>query len=164
MEATFMNVWMGVSIKASLNFTRKQLPGFGCFHRVCRSNVRTFDGNGSRLYFRGSFHDSSVHGRLRGSRGYRATSPSTSSRQEDPSTEGSAIHHPWPTPRGGSTRNLPSTLPCYEVPNTQLPDAHVLLQQLSYRLYCISFSLNRPSEVERRLTCSARSYGNWARE
>ena len=34
MEATVMSVWMGASMKASM---KKQLPGFGCFRRICRS-------------------------------------------------------------------------------------------------------------------------------
>ena len=100
MKATFMSVWTGASMKASMNFTRKLLPGFGCFRRICRSNLCTFGGNGSRSSFRGNFHASSFHGRLRGVCGYRTTSPSPSSREESPSTEGSAIHHPWPTPMG----------------------------------------------------------------
>ena len=89
MKATFMSVWMGASMKASMNFTRKRLPGFRCFRRICPSNFRTFGGNGSRSSFRGSFHGSSFHGRLRESRGYRTTSPSPSLRDEDPLTEGS---------------------------------------------------------------------------
>ena len=49
MEAIFMSVWMGASMKASMNFTRNRLPGFGCFRRICPSNVRTFGKNGSRV-------------------------------------------------------------------------------------------------------------------
>ena len=98
MKAAFMSVWMGASTKTSMNFTRKQLPGFGCFRRICRSNFRTFGGNGSRSSSRGSFHGSSFHGRLRGSSGCRTTSPSPSLREQGPSSKGSAIHHPWPTP------------------------------------------------------------------
>ena len=51
MEAIFMSVWMGASMKASMNFTRKPLPGFGCFHRICRSNFREFGGKGLDLLF-----------------------------------------------------------------------------------------------------------------
>ena len=98
MEATFMSVWMGAFTKASMNFTRKRLPGFGCFRRTCPLNFRTFIGNGSRLSSRGSVHGSSFHGRLRGRRGYHTTSPSPSLREEEPSTEGSGIQNPWPTP------------------------------------------------------------------
>ena len=58
MEAIFTSFWMGPSMKASKNFPRKHLPGFGCFRRTCRSNLRTFDGNGSRSSFGGSVHGS----------------------------------------------------------------------------------------------------------
>ena len=93
MEATFMGVWMGDSMTFFTNFTRKQLSSFGCFHRICRSNVRTFGGNGFISSFCGNFH-----GRFRGSRGYRTASPSPSLREESPSTESSTIHRIWPTP------------------------------------------------------------------
>ena len=66
--------------------------------RICPSNFRTFSGNGSRSSFRGSFHGSSFHGRLRGRRGYRTTSPSPYLREEDPSTDCSGIHNLWLTP------------------------------------------------------------------
>ena len=77
------------------------------FHEEAASRIRmlpsnlpfkTFDGNGSRSFFRGNIHGSSFHGRFRGSRGYRSTSPSPPLRQQGPSRESSAIHHPWPTP------------------------------------------------------------------
>ena len=93
MEATFMSVWMGASIKFSMSFTRKQLPGFGCFRRICRSNFRTFGGSGPRSSFRGS-----SYGRFRGSRGYRTITLSPSLREESLSTERSTIHRTWPTP------------------------------------------------------------------
>ena len=91
MEATVMSVWMGASMKSSV---KKQLPGFGCFRRIYRSNFRIFGGNGSRSSFRGNIHGGSFHGRFRGSRGYRSTSPLPSLREEDPSREGSAIYCP----------------------------------------------------------------------
>ena len=110
METTFMSVWMGGSMKACMNFTRKQHPGFGCFRRICRSNFCTFGGNGSQSSLHGSFHGSSSHGCYRGSRGYRTTSPSPSSREEGPSREASAVHHPWPTPME-EVREIPERTP-----------------------------------------------------
>ena len=94
-------VWMKAQMKAYMKFTRKQLPGFGRFRRICR----TFGGNGSRSSFRGSFHGSIFHGRFRGSSGYRSTPLSPSLRGEGPSSEGSAIHHRWPTPMEGVRGN-----------------------------------------------------------
>ena len=160
-----------------MNFTRKQLPGFGIFRQICRSNFRTFSGNGSRS-FRGSLHSSSFHGRHRGSRGYRTTSQSRgrsfNRRFRNPSSLAYA--------HGGSTRNFPSALPCYQVPNAHprpdvhvfprqqepnthpRPDTYVLPPQLSQRLYRMYCNLNRPSAVGRCRACSPCSYGTWARE
>ena len=83
---------------STLKLTRKQLPAFGCFCGICRSNFRNFRGNVSRPSFRGSVHGSSFHGRFRGSSGHRSISPSPSSREGGPSSEASANHHLSCTP------------------------------------------------------------------
>ena len=51
MEATFMSVRMGASMKSSVDFTPKQLPGFGCFRRICLQTSAHIAEMGPNLLF-----------------------------------------------------------------------------------------------------------------
>ena len=154
---SLMSVWMGASMKASMNFTRKQLPGFRCFRRICRSHLLPHIWRKRVPIFcsrklpwtppwKSWLSYNIFIAILKGGRFFNR-------RFRNPPSLAYA--------HGGSTRNFTNALPCYQVPNTHTRlEAHVLPRQLSYRLYCMYCSPNRPSAVGRRRACSPRSYGS----
>ena len=95
-----MTVWMVASMKNPNNFRLdgNSLPASdGSVQSTAQTSAHLAETGLDLLSFRGSVHGRRFHRLLRGSRGYRTTFPSPSLRVGGFSTEGSAIHHPWPT-------------------------------------------------------------------